>query len=320
MTTPQAFLSHVSRDEIHLQYKFKKNMDVKQFFKALGKLWEARVTGINDPTLNKNHELAGGSAVVVVGFKPEFWASLTNSDMPDNLSSFSQDLHGINGITMPATQLDFWLWLSQGSPSALFDSLYEIDKILRPYLDLVSQTTCFQYYNGVTFDGFVDGLANPNPFRAPALAIIPDGAKGAGGTTVLLQKYSMQVEDMRNLPVHSAEAMYGRTKAGSHQLSPMPENAHVKRTKVYRNGEEIDIIRRNANYSEKDSSGIMFVGISKDISVTLDMLKQMLGIGPDKVQQVDKLLEYSTALSSAIYFVPSVDALMALGVKPQDEA
>ena len=235
MANPQSFLSHVTRDEVHLQYRFKPNMDEKQFLNALGKLWESKITGINDPTLNENHESTGGSAIIVVGFRPEFWSQLTNADLPDNISSFTEDLQGINGTIMLASQLDFWLWLSQANSSALFDSLYEINKLLHPYIDLVSQTTCFQYYNGSTFDGFADGLANPNPFRASTVAIIPDGEKGAGGTTVLLQKYSMQVEAMRNLSVHSAEAMYGRTKAGSHQLSPMPENAHVKRSKIYRN-------------------------------------------------------------------------------------
>lgn len=318
MANPQFFLSHVTRDEVHLQYKFKPNMDVKQFLKALSQLWESKITGINDPTLNQNHESVGGSGTAVVGFKPEFWRQLTQGDLPDNLSSFTDDLQGINGKIMPATQLDFWLWFSQANPSALFDSLYEINQLLRPYVDLVSQTTCFQYYNGVTFDGFADGTANPNPFRASTVTIIPDGEKGAGGTTVLLQKYSMEIEALRGLPVHCAEAMYGRTKAGGHQLSPMPENSHVQRTKVYRNGEEIDIVRRNANYTESDSSGIMFVGLCNDISVTMEMLKQMIGTGLDGVKQTDKLLDFSTPLTSAIYFVPSIDALMSVGVSPQD--
>ena len=320
MANPQPFLSHVTRDEVHLQYQFKHNMDEKLFLKALGKLWESKITGINDPTLNDHHESAGGSSIAVVGFKPEFWRQLTKGDLPDNLNSFAQDLEGINGKVMPAAQLDFWLWFSQANPSALFDSLYEINKLLRPFVDLVSQTTCFQYYNGVTFDGFADGIANPNPFRAIDLTVIPDSEKGAGGTTVLLQKYSMQVEALRGLPVHCAEAVYGRTKAGGHQLSPMPDDSHVNRSKVYRHGEEIDIVRRNANYTETDSSGIMFVGISKDISVPMEMLKQMIGIGLDGVKKTDKLLDFSTAISSAIYFVPSIEALMSVGVLPQDAA
>ena len=56
----------------------------------------------------------------------------------------------------------------------------------------------------------------------------------------------------------------------------------------------------------------------RDITVTMDMLRQMYGVGYDGVSKTDRLLDFSTPLSSAIYCVPSIDALLAVGISPAD--
>ena len=56
----------------------------------------------------------------------------------------------------------------------------------------------------------------------------------------------------------------------------------------------------------------------RDITVTMGMLRQMHGVGYDGVSKTDRLLDFSTPLSSAIYFVPSIDALLAVGISPAD--
>jgi putative iron-dependent peroxidase len=318
MAIPQTMLSVVARDEVHLQFRLKDDVERGRLFKTLGKLWESKETGIADPTLNKHHQLTGGTANVVVGFKPELWREVFPEDVPDNLFSFAEDVVGTNGMVAPAVQHDVWVWITQSNAATLYDSMSKAVSLLSPFADLASEQICFPYHNNVTFDGFADGVANPNPFRANDVAIIPDGEKGEGGSTVLLQKWRMDIEKLRSLPVHEAEQVWGRTKAGSHQLSPLPEDSHVGRNQFHRNGEEIDIVRRNANYGNAKEAGIMFVGFCNDIAVTLGMLKQMYGVGDDGVSKTDRLLDFSTALSSAIYFVPSLDALLKMGISPAD--
>ena len=318
MAIPQTMLSVVARDEVHLQFTLKANADIKQLFNTLGKLWESEITGIADPTLNQHHQLTGGTANVVLGFKPELWRQVSPADVPDNLHSFDEDIVGINGMAAPASQHDLWIWITQSNAATLYDSMSKAVSLLSPFADLASEQICFPYHNNVTFDGFADGVANPNPFRANSVAIIPDGEKGAGGSTVLIQKWRMDVEKLRGLSVSAAEHVWGRTKAGSHQLSPLPEDSHVGRNQFRRNGEEIDIVRRNANYGNAKEAGIMFVGFCRDITVTVGMLKQMYGVGPDGVSKTDRLLEFSSALSSAIYFVPSLDALSKMNISPAD--
>lgn len=41
----------------------------------------------------------------------------------------------------------------------------------------------------------------------------------------------------------------------------------------------------------------------------------MVGIGYDGVTKTDRLLDFSTAHSSAIYFVPGIDALLTVGTR-----
>ena len=318
MAIPQSMLSVVARDEVHLQFNVKAGVDMRQLFKLLGKLWESEVTGILDPTLNRHHQLTGGTANVVLGFKPELWRAACPGCVPDNMASFAQDLVGANGKTAPATQHDFWVWITQSNAATLYDSMRTTLTLLSPFAELASEQVCFPYHNNVTFDGFADGVANPNPFRANGVAIIPDGEAGAGGSTVLLQKWRMDVERLRALPVHAAEQVWGRSKAGSHELSPLPVDSHVGRNQFIRDGEEVDIVRRNANYANAGEAGVMFVGFCKDITVTMGMLRQMYGVGYDGITQTDRLLDFSTALSSAIYFVPSIDALLAVGISPAD--
>jgi len=318
MAISQTMLSVVARDEVHLQFRLKGDVDRGQLFKALGKLWESEITGIADPTLNKHHQLTSGTANIVLGFKPELWREVYPEDVPDNLFSFDKDVVGSNGMIAPATQHDLWVWITQSNAATLYDSMSRTVSLLDAFAELASEQICFPYHNNVTFDGFADGVANPNPFRANSVTILPDGEKGAGGSTVLIQKWSMDIEKLRSLPVLEAERVWGRTKAGSHQLSPLPEDSHVGRNQFKRNGKEIDIVRRNANYGNAKEAGIIFVGFCKDITVTMGMLKQMYGIGDDGVSKTDRLLDFSTALSSAIYFVPSLDALSKMGISPVD--
>ena len=318
MAIPQSMLSVVARDEVHLQFRLRDDADRRRLFKTLGKLWESDITGIGDPTLNKHHQLTGGTANVVVGFKPELWREIHPEDVPDNLSSFDKDIVGLNGAVAPATQCDLWIWITQSNAATLYDSMSKVVMLVRPFAELVSEVVCFPYHNNITFDGFADGVANPNPFRASDVAIIPYGAKGAGGSTVLVQKWTMQVEKLRSLSVREAEHVWGRTKAGSHELSPLPEDSHVGRNQFVRDGEEIDIVRRNANFGNANEAGIMFVGFSNDITVTMGMLRQMYGVGDDGTAKTDRLLDFATALSSSIYFVPSVDAMLKAGIVPED--
>src|ERR1700694_4483984 len=48
----------------------------------------------------------------VVGFRPELWRAVAPADAPPNAASFTSDLVGPDGYTIPATQSDIFIWIA----------------------------------------------------------------------------------------------------------------------------------------------------------------------------------------------------------------
>lgn len=323
---PQPFLQGNGQAISHLQFTFRASATKSDLIARLGSLWETSLVGADDPSVegaygkSRPPEYGAASGSLVVGFRPEWWASVDSNGVPKNLKSFTENLRGIDGSVAPATQHDLWIWLNQSSADKLFDSINKVRKVLDGLADLSESRECFTYHNSVTFDGFADGIGNPNAFRAPSVSVIPPDRPGAGGTTVLVQKWLIETEKMRGLSVPEGETVYGRSKLKGHKLSPLPERSHVARNQFYgSDGQTIDIIRRNAYFGDVKETGVMFVGFSNDIDVTMGMLKQMYGVGPDGIAKTDALLDFSKAVSGAIYFVPSYDALIRAGIRVMDQ-
>lgn len=323
---PQPFLQGNGLAIGHLQFTFHAGVSDAEIVKRLGHLWETAVVGDMDPTVEGAYgksqppEFGAPSGSIVVGFRPEWWALVDSGGIPKNLKSFTETLRGIDGSVVPATQHDLWIWLNQSSMDRLYDSICSVRKVLDGVADLSEARECFTYHNSVTLDGFADGIGNPNAFRASSVSVISPDQPGGGGTTALVQKWLVDVEKMRALPLKEGEAVYGRSKLKGHKLSPMPDHSHVARNQFYGpDGNTIDIVRRNAYFGDTNEAGVMFIGFSNNIDVTLGMLKQMYGVGPDGIAKTDALLGYSKAVSSSVYFVPSYDALIRAGVRVLDQ-
>lgn len=324
--TPQPFLHGNGLAISHLQFMFRAGVTSGDVIACVGRVWESAIVGDDDPTTERSWgrtrepEYGAASGSIVVGFRPEFWARVDPGGVPANLHGLAEDLHGIDGSVAPATQRDLWIWVNQSSADRLWDSVRKVRFALERVADLVEARDCFTYHNSLTLDGFVDGIGNPSSFRSPRVTVIAPGKPGEGGTTVLVQKWLMEVEKLRALTLREAEDVYGRSKLKSHKMSPMPERSHVARNQFYdAQGGTIDIVRRNAYFGDTQEAGVMFVGFSDDIDVTFGMLRQMYGVGPDGIAKTDALLDYSRAVSGAIYFVPSIEALERAGVVVEDQ-
>jgi putative iron-dependent peroxidase len=310
----------------HLQFTFRTDVSSANLIARLGDLWATSLVGDDDPTVDgaygrsQQPEYGAASGSVVVGFRPEWWSLVDPTGTPNNLKSFTENIQGIDGSVAPATQRDLWIWVNQSSADRLYDSICKIRKALDGVADLAESRECFTYHNSLTLDGFADGIGNPNTFRGPSVAVIPSDQPGAGGSTALVQKWLIEVDKMRALTLPEGEAVYGRSKLKGHKLSPLPDRSHVARNQFYdSSGNTVDIVRRNAYFGDTNEAGVMFVGFSNDIDVTLGMLKQMYGVGPDGISKTDALLNFSRAVSGAVYFVPSYDALMRAGVRVFDQ-
>jgi porphyrinogen peroxidase len=243
-----------------------------------------------------------GGVNLVAGYRPELWRGAVPDDAPD-VDGFNSDLVGADGYTMPATQHDAVMWLSGSAYDVIFDTAREVIGELAELARVAEETSSWPYQHDRDLTGFIDGSENPNLIDAPDVALIPDGSPGAGGTILLLQKWSHDASAWESLSVDRQERAIGRGKADSVELDPKPPESHVARTDQDRFGK---IFRRNMPYGTVTDHGTMFVGFSAERRRFVSMLQSMAGLADGSR---DELTRYTKPVTGAYYFVPSTQAL-----------
>jgi len=247
-----------------------------------------------------------GGVNLVAGFRPELWREVLPDDAPADVAGFNDDLLGPDGYAMPATQHDAVLWLSGSAYDVVFDTAREAIAALAAFASVAEEASSWPYRHDRDLTGFIDGTENPSLIDAPELTLIPEGRPGAGGTILLLQKWSHDAGAWEALPVARQEQIIGRKKDDSLELDDKPAESHVARTDQDRFG---DIFRRNTPYGTVTDHGTMFVGFSADQRPLTAMLESMAGL-TDGVR--DDLTRFTTPLTGAFYFVPSTESLKRL--------
>jgi putative iron-dependent peroxidase len=215
---------------------------------------------------------------------------------------------GLTGSTMPATQRDVVIWLTGASYDVVFDLSKGVMVELAGVATLADETVGWPYHHDRDLTGFIDGSENPTLVEAMAVALIPDGSPGEGGSVLLLQRWEHDAVAWEALPIASQEAVIGRRKADSVELDPKPPTSHVARTDQDRLGR---IFRRNIAYGTLSLHGTIFVGFSADQRILAAMLESMVGLdGPP-----DELISVARAVTGAYYVIPSADRLAQVGTE-----
>jgi putative iron-dependent peroxidase len=261
--------------------------------------------------VQEQHTTVGG-VNVVVGLRPAIWARVALDQLPQDAADFAAPLVGAQGLTMPATQQDVWVWVAGAGHDLVFDVATDVVGALRPVADLATEVTGWSYRKSRDLTGFEDGTENPPLSEAAEVAIVPAGRPGAGSSVVLVQQWVHRATDWSSLDVLSQEKVIGRTKADSIELDEhtQPPDSHVARTVIENDdGEELHILRRNVPYGTVRDHGTMFVGFTWDPPRMNRMLQRMLG-NEDGIR--DALTRYATPLTGAYYVVPAVEVLGAL--------
>jgi putative iron-dependent peroxidase len=251
------------------------------------------------------HTTVGG-ANSVVGFRPELWRGC--APIPDEVRGFNEDVRGPDGFSMPATQTDAFVWYSSASYDLVFDLGLSTLETLASVAVLTRENRGWSYQHSRDLTGFEDGTKNPTLYEAPAVALIERGAPGEGGSVLLFQQWRHETAAWQALGDARQERVIGRTKSDSVEFSEdtMPPDSHVERTTLDVDGVELPIFRRNVPYGTVSDHGTLFIGFAAQQRRLHDMLRQMAGAdgGPR-----DELTRFTTPLTGAYYFCPSVDAL-----------
>jgi len=248
-----------------------------------------------------------GGVNLVVGFRPELWRDAAPEDAPADLHGFEEAVVGPEGFAMPATQHDGVLWISGSAYDVVFDVARMAIASLSGVAEIAAETSTWPYRHDLDLTGFIDGTENPTLFEAPGVVLVADGQPGAGGTVLLLQKWSHEASEWESLPVERQESVIGRRKSDSVELEDKPSDSHVASTDQDRFGK---IFRRNMPYGTVTDHGTMFVGFCAEQRPLATMLESMAGISSDSR---DALTFFTRPLTGAYYFCPSIDALARLG-------
>jgi putative iron-dependent peroxidase len=247
-----------------------------------------------------------GGVNLVAGFRPETWRAVVPDDAPADLTGFDEPIAGVDGFSMPATQRDAVLWLSGAAYDVVFDVARGAIAELRGLAVLADETSSWPYRHDRDLTGFIDGSENPTLIEAPEYAVVPRGRPGAGGSVLLLQKWTHDVVAWESLSDEEQEQVIGRTKPDSIELEDKPADSHVASNDQDTFGH---IFRRNMPYGTVSDHGTMFVGFCSEQRPLAAMLESMAGLN-DGTR--DALTRYTTPLTGAYYFVPSTEALRRL--------
>jgi putative iron-dependent peroxidase len=181
----------------------------------------------------------------------------------------------------------------------------------------------FRYFDERDIIGFVDGTENPVGAALLDAAIIGAEERAfAGGSYVIVQKYLHDMTGWNALPTEEQERIIGRTKLADIELDDAvkPTSAHNALTTITENGTEIKIVRDNMPFGtiSKGEFGTYFIGYARSSAVTEQMLQNMFTGSPPG--NYDRLLDFSTAVTGTLFFVPSLSLLESLAdVEPDGQ-
>ncbi len=252
----------------------------------------------------------------VMGFGAEAWGRLfPKRGKPKELEVF-KEIKG-SKYTAVSTPGDIFLHIRAARLDVCLEAATIISSKLQGAVYPIDEVQGFRYFDGRSIIGFVDGTENPeDEERLASAAIGGDDADFAGGSYAFVQKYLHDMNAWNALSTEEQEKAIGRRKFNDVELSDeeKPENAHNAVTNIEdEDGNELKIVRANMPFANpaKGEFGTYFIGYAGKFSTTRKMLENMF-IG-EPTGNTDRLLDFSTAATGTLFFVPSAELLEELG-------
>ncbi|MFB7615578.1 Dyp-type peroxidase [Kitasatospora sp. NPDC056181] len=253
-----------------------------------------------------------GGLTCVTGIGSDAWDRLFAGPRPAGLHPF-REVAGARHRA-PATPGDLLLHLRAARMDLCFELAGRLTRRLAGAATVVDAAHGFRYFDDRDLLGFVDGTENPEGrAAAEAVTVGAEDPGFAGGSYVIVQKYLHDLAAWNALPVEQQERAVGRTKLGDVELDDAvkPPDAHVALTGVTGpDGRERQIMRFNmpfGSFEGQGESGTYFIGYARTPEVTEEMLRNMFVGRPPGTH--DRLLDFSTAVTGSLYFVPAAALL-----------
>ena len=248
----------------------------------------------------------------VMGFGADAWVQLfPDLDRPKELKIFKA-IEGDKHIAV-STPGDLFFHIRARKVDACYEIASIISTTLQGVAEYIDEVHGFRYFDGRAIIGFVDGTENPENEAAYSSAIIGDEDPFfKGGSYAFAQKYIHDMSAWNSLSTEGQEKVIGRRKFNDVELTDeeKPANAHNAVTNIEdKDGNELKIIRANMPFANpsKNEYGTYFIGYANTFTTTYRMLENMFVGNP--VGNTDRLLDFSTAVTGTLFFVPTFDLL-----------
>jgi porphyrinogen peroxidase len=252
-----------------------------------------------------------GELSCVVGLGSGLWDRLFGAPRPAGLHPFP----GFAGArhTAVATPGDLLFHIRARRLDLCFELAERLANRLLDYAQVVDEVHGFRSFDDRDLLGFVDGTENPEGAAALASVAIAEEDPGfAGASYVIVQKYLHDLDSWDALAIEEQEQAIGRTKLSDIELPDdvKPADSHVAlNTIVDDSGEERQIVRYNMPFGSVGARefGTYFIGYASSPDVIEQMLRNMF-IGKPPGNH-DRILDFSTAVTGSLFFVPTADFL-----------
>ncbi len=247
----------------------------------------------------------------VVGIADELWTRLFGEPRPAGLHPFAE-LAGPRH-TAVGTPGDLLFHIRAHRMDMCFELAGQLMSRMSGFVTVVDEVHGFRSFDERDLLGFVDGTENPEGGAARAAVLIgEEDPDFAGGSYVLVQRYVHQMDAWEALPVEEQERVIGRSKLSDIELSDeiKPSNSHVALNTISDDdGRQVQIMRFNMPFGRVGvrEFGTYFIGYARSPDPIEQMLTNMFVGNPPG--NYDRILDFSTATTGNLFFVPSLDFL-----------
>jgi len=156
--------------------------------------------------------------------------------------------------------------------------------------------------------GFVDGTENPQGQDRELFSMVDNDDAYKGGSYLFVQKYIHDLSAWKALSTEQQEKVIGRYKANDVEMDDevKPANSHIALANV---GDDLKIVRDNMPFGNMSTNemGTYFIAYASTFSTVQKMLDNMFIGSP--VGNYDRILDFSTAKTGSLFFVPTFNML-----------
>ena len=304
MAEPQAVLTRITEAAIFLVLTIRRGAEDR--VRAV----LAEVSGLKRSV---GFRIPEGELTCVVGVGDRVWDPLFGEPRPADLHVFPE-LAG-SRHTAVSTPGDLLFHIRAHRLDLCFELAQRLTEALRGSAEVIDEVHGFRSFDERDLLGFVDGTENPEGVAAADAVMVGDeDPPFGGGSYVVVQKYMHDLDGWDALPVEAQERAIGRTKLSDLELPDeiKPANSHVALTTIVdADGREHQIVRFNMPFGSVGirEFGTYFIGYARTPEVIEQMLRNMFIGNPPGNH--DRILDFSTAVTGNLFFVPTADFLDA---------